>query len=614
MQRLAGTEACNTNANNLFSDNLIERDFESGNPEISLGTFRIMKSDTRLRSDGMYDEKEIEVIRKAYAKWQAEKVPGGKEEGYVSDSGIPCKAVYTPADVHDSGLDYLKDLGFPGDYPFTRGISASTSKKGTAQLVYTGRATPEESNAQFKAIIGAGADGVTIAFDLATQLGYDPDNPKAAGEVGRTGVSLSSLRDWEIAFDGVELQNIGVGIVQNAAAIVAMASFFALAKQKGVPLSSLRGYCQNDVLKEYTTRGNYIYSPSHSIRLGIDTLAYCVERAPQFHPVQACTAHFAHSGATPPHEVAVGLANCIAYFDAAVERQINIDDIAPGVEWLLACEYYGFFEQLAKIRAMRKIYAGLLKERYGAKKPESLMLRFRAVQGGMYLTRQQYLTNIARTALAGLVAVLGGSQQLSLRAYDEQFGLPSDEADAYRIRVGHLINYETGVSKVIDPLAGSYFLESLTLEMEKKIDSELNTILEKGGAVKCLENGYIPSLLARDGFNWVKDRQTGKVPWIGVNMFASDEEEKPVRVYRANPAIEKQRIEAVQEVRRKRDNVRVKKALSDLKAMAQLPARKENNLMPAVIEATEAYATIGEICDALREVWGEFQEIGQRVF
>jgi len=560
------------------------------------------------------DKAKLDEIRARLEEWEGknqEKLTKLRKPAneFVTDSGILLKHVYTPVDLEEKGFDYLKDLGLPGEYPFTRSISPTLYREAIwGTRMYAGRETPEESNELFRTIAASGGGRVSMAFDLPTQLGYDPDNPLSRGEVGRVGASLSSLRDWEIAFDGIELKNMPLNIVLNAPAIVGLASHFALAKRQGIPLASLMGSCQNDTLKEYTARGNYIFPPQHAIRLVGDTLAFCARNTPAYLPLQVCSAHFGDSGATPVHEASFALINAIAYFDACVERGISVDEVAPGVSFLMHADYYGFFERIAKIRAMRKIYARIMKERYGAKNPESMMGRWKANEGGPPLTREQYLLNITRIGMSAMVMALSGCQEFGLRPYDEQFGTPSTEAIILSGRISNVVGYETGVADVVDPLAGSYFIESLTLEIEERINKEMDAMLKMGGAVKCIENGYIQSQLARDGYKWIKDRQSGKTPWVGVNIFRSEEQTRPAVVYRAKADVEKRRIEQVQELRKKRDTHRVMAALAELKALANLPPTKENNLMPAVIEAVEAYATVGEVTDTLKDVWGTFKD------
>ncbi|MBI2832444.1 MAG: methylmalonyl-CoA mutase [Chloroflexi bacterium] len=564
----------------------------------------------------MFEKAKIDELKTDIKKWEKENSARLRTlrkpvEEFATESGIPVKTVYTPADLSDKGFDYSKDLGLPGQYPFTRGVSPSMYReKLWHSSIYSGYPTPEECNDLWKTIVAGGGREIFIAFDLPTQLGIDPDNKRAEGEVGRVGVSLSSLKDWEIGFDGIDLRKISLSVNLNAPGIIAIATHLTLAKQRGLDLAEIEGTCQNDILKEYTARGNFIYAPKHGVRLVGDTLAYCAGRSPLYRPIQICGMHFGDSGVPPVREVALALCDAIAYYDDATKKGINIDDIAPGVSFLMCTEYDSFFDQIAALRAMRKLYARILKERYGAKKPESLMAHFFGGQGGKTYTRQQYLNNIGRITLSVLAGALAGCERIVVSAYDEQFGIPTKDAMLTTARIQNILSYETGVPDTVDPLGGSYFVESLTLESEEKIEKELDEIMKNGGAIACIESGYIQAMLARDGYKWIKDRQEGKVPWVGVNLFTTEEEDKPLKVYRANPATESQRREAVRELRKKRDNQKVNRALDEIKATAALPPTKENSLMPSVMEAVGVYATVGEICDALRSVWGEWREPG----
>ncbi|MBI2832025.1 MAG: methylmalonyl-CoA mutase [Chloroflexi bacterium] len=563
----------------------------------------------------MFDRKKMEELRQQLRDWELEnrarlQATRKPADAFTTRSGTPIKPVYTPLDLEEKGFDYAKDLGMPGSYPFTRGISPGMYREQLWHMSqYAGHPTPEDSNKLWKTIIGAGGNQIFIAFDLPSQLGYDPDYPEASGEVGRVGVSLSSLRDWEVAFDGIDLEKITISVNLNAPGMIGIATHLALLKSRGVDVQHMHGTCQNDILKEYTARGNYIFGPKHGARLVADCLSYCATHAPGYRPIQVCSAQYADSGATPVNDSVLALVDALAYFDEAVARGIDIDLIAPGVIFLINIDYYDtFFERLARLRAMRKLYARYLKERYGAKKPESMMGRWYGNEGGPPFTRQQPLNNIARSTLACLCGVLGGCQHIDLRSYDEQYGIPTPEAIVYGPRIQNIVAYETGIPDTVDPLGGSYFVEWLTLEMEKKIRDGVEEILKLGGAIECIENGYIQKMLAKDGYQWIKDRQSGKTPWVGVNIFTTVEEERPVRIYRADPNVEKKRIEAVTENRKKRDNSKVKEALAHLKEAVQLPPTKENNLMEPVVEAVQSYATVGEICTTLRELWGEWRE------
>ncbi|MBI2909511.1 MAG: methylmalonyl-CoA mutase [Chloroflexi bacterium] len=561
----------------------------------------------------MFDKeklKEIEKATQAWGKAHAREFDAERRKEFACRSGIPVQRCYTLLDLEERGFDYLKDVGLPGDYPFVRG-TRPTMYRGRLweSLSYTGRGTPEECNELWKSMLTSGLDRVFIALDLPTQLGLDPDDAMAEGEVGRVGLSMTSLRDWEIALDGINVGDVMVSFVSNALAAVSVASHIAIAERQGVDLKRLRGECQNDILKEYTVRGNYIFPPGPSLRLGTDIICYCAEHMPRYEPITVSVTHYAHRGATPVHAAAFGLANGFAYLQEIVDRGVDIDAVAPHIYILANSEHTDFFQEIAKHRAMRKIYARTLKERFGAKKPESMMCRVHGANGGLSLQKQQYLNNIARNTIAGMALALSGCNAIGLRAYDEHFGTPTRDAILTSLRTQQVIAYETGITDTVDPLAGSYFIESLTLDFEKHIMQELEAIEKRGGVLRCIEEGYFHRALAEDGYNWQKAIESGEMVWVGVNKFTSeDEENRPTKIYRAKPEFEAQRVEALGELRRKREAKRVQRTLDEVKAMASLPAKPENNLMPAMIDAVKAYCTNGEIAQALKAVWGEHTE------
>lgn len=560
----------------------------------------------------MSDKSETQHIRDSFEHWETEKEAEFKSEridNFKSQSQIDIKRVYTPLDIADRDIDYLRDIGLPGSFPFTRGIAA-TGYRGALWGIqqYAGHPTPEMSNKLWRAQLAAGATHLLIAYDLPSQLGYDPDAPQAEGEVGRVGISMSSLRDWEIGFQDIKVSGLHIGQTYNAPAAIGLANYICLAEKQGIKLADIRGNLQNDMLKEYQARGLYIFPPESSLRLATDVAAYCAEHMPLFSGIDICTYHHAECGATPVHEAAIGLANSIAYFQFIIERGMEIDDVAPTVRFLLACDHVSFFEHIAKVRAMRRIYARIMKDRFGAKKTQSLILRNYSGKCGSTLYREQYLNNIARSTLAGLVAVFSGSQSIGIRSYDEAFGIPTEEAILTSTRVQQVIAYETGIPDTVDPLAGSYFVESLTSQMEKKILEELERIEVRGGALKCTENGYFRNMMMHDAYVRQKEIDRSETVIVGVNRFRSEgKEERPTKVYRADPAIESERVMAVRELRSRRDNIQAKKDLDEIKALALERASNTNNLMPAIIQASRHYCTVGEISDALRSVWGEYK-------
>ncbi|MBI2831489.1 MAG: methylmalonyl-CoA mutase [Chloroflexi bacterium] len=551
-------------------------------------------------------------LKREMARWEdahREEFKKERKKQFVTGSGIPIERLYTPADLEKIDFNYLRDLGFPGEYPYARGMSATMSRGKLWSIQnYAGYATPQECNKLWKALVKEGSYGVAIAYDLPTQLGYDPDHPRAEGEVGRTGVSLASLRDWEIACEGIDIGKMLIGQVQNALAVVGLACHLCVAEKQKVPWTSVQGWAQNDILKEYMCRGNYIYPPAAGLRLATDLVAFCNKNVPSYRSYISYV-HLSEKGANPVHEAAFGLANAFCYFDDAIARGMTVDDIAPNLTMHISCDHDNFFEEIAKMRAARKIWARVVKEKYHAKKPQSLNPRWQLVQGGTGLHREQYLNNIARTAIAVLAGTLAGCDVYAPRPYDEQFGIPSQEAMVTGIRCSQIVCNETGVTDYIDPLAGSYAVESLTHEIEARINEELQNIEKRGGVVKGIEEQYFQMTMARDSYEWQKKFESGEIIRVGVNAYHTEgEEEKPVRVYRADPKVGETRAREVQELRKNRDNANVSRSLKAIRDTALLPATPQNNIMPSVLDAVRCYATVGEIGDILREVWCEYRQ------
>lgn len=549
-------------------------------------------------------------MAQAHARWvedQRAEFAAERQPSFPSASGIDVQRVYTPLDLEQRRVDDVADIGLPGAFPYTRGIHASGYRKALWGIQqYAGHPTPEMSNRLWKSQVEAGATHLLIAYDLPSQLGYDPDAPQAEGEVGRVGTSLSSLADWEAGFRDIPLEGLYVGQTYNAPAAFGLANLLCIAEQQGVAPADLRGNLQNDMLKEYQARGLYIYPPAASLRLATDVAAYCAEHMPLFNGIDICTYHHSECGATPAHEAAIGLANCIAYYEHMIDRGMAVDDVAPTVRFLVACDHVSFFEHIAKVRAMRRIYARIMRDRFHAQRPASLQMRNYSGKGGTTLYREQYLNNIARCTLAGLSAVLSGSQSIGIRSYDEAFGIPSEDALLTSTRVQQVLAYETGIPDTVDPLAGSYFVESLTNDLEEKILETLAGIEERGGALQCTADGYIRNLLMQDGYARQRSIERGDTVIVGVNRFRSDgAEERPTKIYRTDPAIEAVRVEAVRSMRARRDAAKVRRSLDALKGLALEKPSKANNLMPAMLGATRSYCTVGEVCATLRDAWGE---------
>jgi len=553
-----------------------------------------------------------EALRDAAQAWERRNQEAFRtetKEKFVTDEGVEIKRVYTPLDLMEKGFDYQGDLGFPGGYPYTRAITPTLYRSNLWRISqYSGYATPEECNDLWKAQVQSGLNTIYIAYDLPTQLGYDPDYPEAEGEVGRVGASLVSLRDWEIAFDGIDIEGVLVSQVINAPAAIGIALQLAYARKRGVPWTKLKGIAQNDILKEYIARGNYIFPPEPAIRLLVDSLSFCAENVPNYIPITVSAYHFSEQGADRVHEIAFALADAVTYLEAAKERGVDLDLILPQLMWLVSHEHCDFFSEIAKLRAMRKLWARITKERFQVKKPESMQCRLYSAQSGLSLTREQYINNIARTGISALAAALAGVQTIDLRTYDEHWGIPSKEAELTNVRIQQVVGYETGVTQTVDPLGGSYYVESLTLELEQRIAEELRRVDEMGGMLHAIEVGYPQNKNFDDACRFQRELEAGEMVKVGFNRFREKEDSRPVRVYRADPKVEGQRKKAVQEMRRSRDNARVERALANLKDLAVKPPSETGNLMPHLIEAVEAYTTIGEICTVLRGVWGEFKE------
>ncbi len=556
----------------------------------------------------MYKKKFLEEIDGSVQKWrtshQAE-IEAAEKRGCSTEDGIALKVHYTPLDVQ---VDFAKDVGFPGDFPYTRGLEAAGYRKSLwTPSQYAGFGNAKETNQLFKKMIEHG-NVPYLALDLPTQMGLDPDHPMAAGEVGRTGTTIKSLRDWETIFEGIPLAETYVGTVANAQAAVILAMHVVSAEKQGADLAKVRGSLQNDILKEFTARGNYIFPVEPSLRLVIDVIEYCARKLPAYWPICVCGGHFSEAGSNRIHEVAFSLADAFAYIDEVLKRGLPIDLFARGFFFLMKTNHFDLFEEAAKFRAMRKIWAKTLRDRYGAKSPDSLKLKILAHAGGSLMTKERPELNIARNTLACLAGVLGGIQLIGLKTMDEVFGIPSEKAQMIAIGTQHVVAYETGVPDVADPLGGSYYIENLTKEFETQVLREIGRIEKAGGVVRAIETGYIRRTIAEDAYQSYKDLKSGEKVMVGVNKFRVEEEEVPLKPYHLDPGEEARQIEELRDLKRNRDQALVEKSLRTLKEVAGRPAGSENNLVPPIISAVKAYATMGEICGALRKTFGEYQE------
>jgi methylmalonyl-CoA mutase N-terminal domain/subunit len=520
----------------------------------------------------------------------------------TTPSGIPLKTVYTAADLAAIGFEEGRHLGMPGQYPFTRGIHP-TMYRGRLWTMrqYAGYATAEESNRRYRYLLQQGQTGLSIAFDLPTQMGYDSDHPMAVGEVGKVGVPIASLRDMEVLLEGIPLDKVSTSMTINATASILLAFYIAVAKQQGVPPEALAGTVQNDILKEYIARGTYIYPPRPSMRLVVDLFRYCARHMPKWNTISISGYHMREAGATAVQELAFTFANAIEYVQAAITAGLRVDEFAPRLSFFFAA-HNNLLEEVAKFRAARRMWARIMRERFRAQDPRSWLLRFHTQTAGVTLTAQQPLNNIIRCTIQALAAVLGGTQSLHVNSYDEALALPTEEAVRISLRTQQILAYESGVADVVDPLGGSYYVEWLTSRLEEEAQRYLERIEAMGGAIAALTQGYQQREIHEAAYRFQKAVEEGRAVIVGVNRFTVEE---PPRkdILRISPEAVRRQIERLQEVRRRRDSARVQRLLARLEEVA----RSEENTMPVILECVEAYCTIGEICDVFRKVFGEYK-------
>jgi methylmalonyl-CoA mutase N-terminal domain/subunit len=514
---------------------------------------------------------------------------------------IDPQPLYTPANLE--GWEYEGDVGFPGEFPFTRGVQ-STMYRGRLWTMrqYAGMGDAEESNKRYRYLLAHGTTGLSVAFDLPTQIGMDSDHAMAVGEVGKVGVAIDSIEDMERLFAGINLEKISTSMTINASAAILLALYIAVARRNGAQVHKLSGTVQNDILKEYIARGTYIYPPLQALRIITDMFAYANEHVPEWNPISISGYHMREAGCTAVQEVAFTLANAIAYVDAAISAGLDVDKFAPRLSFFFNA-HNNFLEEVAKFRAARRMWARIMKERFEAKNPRSLMLRFHTQTAGSTLTAQQPENNIVRTALQALAAVLGGTQSLHTNGYDEALGLPTEEAARIALRTQQMIGYETGVANTIDPLAGSYYIESLTDEIEHRAGLYLEKIEDMGGTLRAIEQGYIQQEIQNAAYDFQQGVDHLENVVVGVNRFQS-EGEKAIPIQRIDEALEHRQVERLHALRQRRDKVAWQSAIRAVEEAA----RGEANLMPHIVHAVESYCTVGEISDALRRVFGEYQE------
>ncbi len=526
----------------------------------------------------------------------------GEIEEVTLQSGVKVKPVYGPEDLAD--LKYERDLGNPGEYPFTRGIHSGMYRtRPWTMRQYSGFGTPHETNKRFKLLIAHGQTGLNVAFDLPTQLGLDSDDPLAEGEVGRVGMAVDTLRDFEIAFADIPLDRIGSGLTINAVASVILAMYQATAEKYGFALDKISATPQNDILKEMVGRGNWIFPVEPSIRLIGDSMEYSAKVMPRTNPVSVCGYHMRESGCTPAQEIAYAFEIAMTYIDHVLQRGLDIDEFAPRISFNL--DIFGnIFEQVAKFRAARRLWAQLLKERYKAKNPRSMWLRGLFGGGGGGLTKEQPLNNIVRGAYYALISALSGTQTMALCSYDEAYTIPTPQAAIISLRTMQILLEEMGLRDTVDPLGGSYYIESLTNQIGERITEEMKKVEEMGGMAHAVEMGYIQREVAKQAYLYERALQEGKVHKVGVNIYPEEEAEEEVQLHEYNPAAAGAQIKSLDEVRRTRDQGKVARSLRDL----EKAAKRGENVMPHLLESVKAYATLGEMTRVFKEVYGEFKE------
>ncbi len=548
-------------------------------------------------------------IAKEHKRWQetayrkAVEKAGERQDTDFRTSSTEVRPLYGPFDGVDA--DYNRDVGYPGEYPYTRGVQP-TMYRGRLWSIrqYAGFGTPAETNERFKFLLKEGQPGLSVAFDLPTQLGYDSDDPLARGEVGKVGVAIDTLADMETMFEGIPLDQVSTSMTINAPAAVLVAMYAVVGQKQGVAPDRIAGTAQNDVLKEYVARGTHIFPPRPSLRLAADLMAYCARELPRFNPISISGYHIRDAGSTAVQEMAFTFANAIAYIEAALDAGVGVDEVGPRISWIFNTQN-NFLEEVAKYRALRRMWARIMRERFQAQAPRSWMFRTHVQTGGATLTAQQPEVNIIRTALQALSTVLGGVQSLALSCYDEALALPTEDAQRIAVRTQQIIAYETGAGDTIDPLAGSYYIEWLTDELERRAQEYLDRIEDMGGAVAAIESGYMQREIQEASYAYQQAVDQGRKVIVGVNKFRQEDEE-PQIIFRPNPAAERSQIAALRKVRRGRDEAAVQASLAHLQEACR-PTEAGDNLMSPIVEAVKAYATIGEICGVMRDVFGDYR-------
>ena len=540
--------------------------------------------------------------REELKKWQADvKKSPARDYNFDSISGRSLDLLYSPQKIDD---EYIEKLGFPGQYPYTRGVHANMYRgKLWTMRQFSGFGTPEESNERYHYLLKQGQTGLSIAYDMPTLMGYDPDHPISLGEVGKCGVNVATLRDMEILLKDIDLGNVSISQTINGPAMILLAFYVAIAENQGVPLDKLRGTLQNDILKEFTAQKEWIFPPEPSMRIITDMLAFCTENMPQYNTISISGYHIREAGSTAGQELAFTLADGFTYIEYALNAGLKIDDFAPRLSFFFN-SHLDFFEEIAKFRAARRIWARHLKENYGAKNERSWKLRFHAQTAGCSLTAQQPENNISRTAFQAIAAVFGGAQSLHTNSMDETLALPSEKAAEIALRTQQLIAYETGVANVADPLGGSWLIESLTDQLEQEAEKYFEEIEHLGGVIQAIENGYFQREIARSAKSYQKLVDQKQLFIVGVNQFGKDDENIDIPILEIGPEVEQIQVKAVNELKNTRNETAVQQALYKIRETCA----NGGNIMPPIIEAAKVYVTLGEIVTAMKAEFGEWQE------
>lgn len=556
----------------------------------------------------MFDADELEEIRSAREEWEAETLGptldrfGEREETFTTDTGgQEVDRLYTPDDV--AGVDYDEDLGFPGEAPYTRGVYP-TMHRGRLWTMrqYAGFGTAAETNERFQYLIDNGSSGLSLAFDLPTQMGYDSDAEMAAGEVGKSGVAIDTLADMETVFDGIPLDEVSTSMTINAPAAVLLAMYVAVGDKQGVGREQLRGTIQNDIMKEYIARNLYIYPPEPSMRLITDIFEFCAEETPSFNTISISGYHIREAGSTAAQEIAFTLANGIEYVEAALDAGLDVDGFAPQLSFFFNA-HNNIFEEAAKFRAARRMWAKIMDERFGAENPKSRQLKFHTQTGGSTLTAQQIENNVVRVAYQALSAVLGGTQSLHTNGKDEALSLPTEKSVRTALRTQQILAHESGAADTIDPLAGSYYVESLTDDIEAEAFDIIDRIDEKGGMLPAVQNQWVQRQIQDTAYERQREIEQGERTIVGVNEFTVEDDDPQMDVEQVTEEDERRQVESLESVRADRDEEAVEDALAALRDTA----RGDGNLLPPIVDAVKAYASVGEICNVLRDEFGEYQ-------